>query len=199
MKEIFGKFLLLLIALTVFHVQVAEANVTLGVVGCDNRVGFTNMDGEKLNYVYIVNDLLMDALEVPGVELMDISPEALRARVDETYFQNLDLGKTEAAADFERHPDYLVYGYLTHFSVQHRESGIGKNYITRADLSIRILETNTGKCIFVATGKGEANSRQYRLGGTLRFGAEEVSDECLHAALVKAVDEIGAKYRKKFG
>ena len=157
------------------------------------------MAGEKLNYIYAVNDLLIDALEIPGVERIDISPEALRARVDEAYFQSLDLGETRAAADFERRPDYLVYGYLTHFSVQHRESGIGKNYITRADLSIRILETSTGKCVFVATGKGEENSRQYRLGGNLRFGAEEVSDECLHAALVKAVDEIAEKYRKKFG
>ena len=177
------------------------ANETFGIVGCVSRVKNTNLNEERAEHFKIFNDCMLFELQSvlagKGYDIVDISPEAFAARVDETYLAKLDLGETAAAADFDVRPDYLVYGYLTNFTITYGEMAVMKNYAVRADLSVRIVDAATGRAVFVATGTGKSNSRMHRLGKVFRVGAEEISDECLDESLEAAVKQIAQKIAAK--
>ena len=180
----------------------AAANETFGIVGCMSRVKNTNLNEERAEHFRIFNEVMLfelqNVLATKGYTVVDISPEAFSARVDETYLQKLDLGDpTTAVTDFSVRPDYLVYGYLTNFNISRSEAAIMKNFQVRADLSVRIVDTKTGRAVFAATGTGKANSRVNRLGKVFRVGAEEISDECLDEALEQATGEIAKKIALK--
>ena len=185
-------------AITLGTTGAAVAASTFGIVGCMSRVKDTNMNEERVEHFRIFNEVLLVELQQglvgKDIDLIDISPEAFQTRVDETYLQKLDLGQTaDAAEDFSTLPDYLIYGYLTNFTVIRGEHAISKNFQVRADLSVRILDRQTGRTVFVATGTGKGNSRVTRLGHIFRVGAEEISDECLDEALEQATTEIAKK------
>ncbi len=183
-------------------VNTASASETFGIVGCLSRVKDTNLNEERVEHFKVFNEVMLfelqNVLGARGYDVIDISPEAFSARVDETYLRKLDLGDTAGVmTDFNVRPDYLVYGYLTNFTISRGEAAIMKNFQVRADLSVRIVDTKTGRAVFVATGTGKANSRINRLGKVFRVGAEEISDECLDEALEQATGEIAKKIAAK--
>ena len=181
--------------------QSALANYRFGVVGCYSRENVTNMPKERGEIYKNLYDMLMDELgNMPGVVPCDLSLEAMRARMDEVYLQlmmqEMDKGNTAVVIDdFEVHPDYLIYGYLTGLTITHREASFRANYAVRADISIRVLEAETGKVVFVSTGTGDVSSHVYPGGKKVRVGSDIVAGDCLHAALEKACEQVGKKIR----
>ena len=178
---------------------VTEAAQTIGIAGCFSRENVTNMPKERGELYSIVNICLMDGIEsIPGVEPVDLSDDAKQARLDEAYlglaFKNLDSGNvSQIIKDFETRPDYIVYAYLTGLTVTHRESMSGANMAVRADISARILNADTGRVVFVATGTGDANSHQSSGGDAIYIGRDKVPMDTLHSAIDKACEKIQKK------
>jgi len=193
------------IVLAVFFISApiaVEAVETIGIAGCFSRENVTNMPKERGKLYSIVNICLMDGIEsIPGVMPVDLSEDAKQARLDEAYlgiaFKNLDSGNvSEIVKEFDTKPDYIVYAYLTGLTVTHRESINGANMAVRADISARILNTDTGRVVFVATGTGDADSHQSSGGDDIYIGKDKVPMDTLHNAIDKACEKIQRKMRE---
>lgn len=180
---------------------------TVSIAGFVNRVSITNIDGSVVSSFTIVDDYLAEELLNSGkLDVYDVSPEAYKGRLDELALA-LELGNNRIALkDFTT--DYIIYGYLTNLSIKVSETGmdtlsgtalVGKSKTACANLSAKVVDTSTGKIVFTATGKGESTSTktaaQYGE-HILKVGSDDVTEECVHNALARAVHEIADKIIK---
>ena len=192
-------FLCLLALWAVPCMAQAAARPVFCVTSFASRVMVTNLSGERMKAFRAVEDYLMEELAGADVELIDVTLDTTRARLDEQ-MMGLELGAVPPEVE-EVHPDYVVYGYLTNLGVAQSRRPGSNAYVVRADLSARILETATGKQVFTATGTGESSAKSYEAGVAglklLRFGTREFTEECLHEALEKAAHQIAEKIRKQ--
>lgn len=197
--------LVLMLCLMVAQTDTVAANSTMGIAGCYQRGEITNLKGTQYrdrNQIYtILYDSLMDGLyNIPKVTVCDLSLQAMQARADEAYVQmvfgQLDKGLMKAALDgFEVKPEYVMYAYLTGFTLTHRESGVSSNMAIRADISVRVLDAKSGKTVFVATGTGDADSHQSPGGDPVDIDGNQVPTDCLHKAMERACDKVFKKMR----
>lgn len=164
-----------------------------------SRVPITNLSNEQIEEFHIVDEYLMEELASANIELIDISLDTTRARLDEQMMQ-MEVGTFPPEIE-NVNPDYVIYGYLTNLGVALSKRPGSSAYVVRADLSARVIETATGKQVFTATGTGESTAKSYSVGiggiKLLRFGTKEFTEECLHEALLKATHQIAEKLKKE--
>jgi len=198
----------LLLLLLTNCVTVAAAELpSICIIGFSNRAGLTNMSEEQVESFATVEDFLAEDLTNSGkLDVYDYSFDAQKGRLDEVAIQ-LDLGKGSPALQ-EVATEYAIYGYLTNVSIKRSYSGFdtlngvalnGKGESVCVNLSAKVVECASGKILLTVTGKGEstANKVNTQYGEhTLRLGKENVSDECLQNALVKAAHELAGKIIK---
>ena len=190
---------LLLTALILLSPECAEANYTVGIVGIDSRVKninlgeYTDLTELENPLVYAQNifaDILTTDLPTMGLQGVDKTEAASSARIAEVNFQ-LEMGNpAEAVKLFDKKLDYLIYGYIANMTITHRESIATSNLTVRVDLTTRIVDASTGKVVCVATGKGESSSRGGAHRKSFQLGGSEVSEECWHDALEKALNQV---------
>lgn len=188
--------------------QFAEAAYTIGIVGIDSRVkdgdinlgDYTDLTQLENPVVYaqnIFSEILTTDLPKIGLDTVDKTAQADSARINEIIFQ-LNLGNpAEAVKLFDEKLDYLIYGYITNLTVTHKESIVSSNLAVRIDLTVRIVDAATGKVVCVATGKGEGSSRGGGYRKSFSLGGKEVSEECWHGALDKAITQVVDKIKKQ--
>ena len=181
---------------------------TIGIVGVDSRVkdkdinlgdytDLTQLENPLAYAQKIFTDILIIDLPTIGLEGVDKTENATSARIAEVNFQ-MDLGNpAEAMKLFDEKLDYLIYGYITNMTVTHRESIVSSNLSVRVDLTTRIVDASTGKVVCVATGKGESASRGGGYRKSFKLGGNEISEECWHEALEKALNQIVEKIKKQ--
>ena len=186
----------------------AAENYTIGIVGIDSRIkdknlnlgDYTDLTRLENPLVYaqkIFTEILTTDLPTIGLEGVDKTANATSKRIAEVNFQ-MDLGNpAEAMKLFDAKLDYLVYGYITNMTVTHRESIAGSNLTVRIDLTTRIIDASTGKVVCIATGKGESASHGGAYRKTFKLGGSEISEECWHEALEKALNQIVEKIKKQ--
>lgn len=185
----------------------AKGIPTISIAGFDNRVAVTNIDGSIVNNFTIVNDYLAEELLNSGkFDVYDISTEAFQGRIDELELAVTKKQGSNILDNFET--DYIIYGYLTNLSVKLSVTGIapseqigydGQSRTACANLSANVVDTVTGKVVYIATGKGESTS--VKVSGQygehlLRVGKDDVTEECVYNALAKAVHELAEKIIK---
>lgn len=200
-------FVLILFLITFFNLASAAEIPTIAVIGFDSRVTFTNLNNEVVDTYRIADDYLAEELMNSGkFDVYDISNDVLKGRVDEIALE-LTLGKDKKFLE-HFNTEYVVYGYLTNLSIKTAESGVitltgivydGKSQTASADLSANVVDTATGKTVCTVTGKGESTSikaaGQYGI-HMLKVGKNNVTEECVHNALAKAVHELAEKIIK---
>lgn len=181
---------------------------TIGIVGIDSRIkdkdlnlgDYTDLTQLKNPLAYaqkIFTDILTTDLPTIGLKGVDKTERATSARIAEVNFQ-MDLGNpAEAVKLFDEKLDYLIYGYITNMTVTHRESIVSSNLSVRVDLTTRIVDTSTGKVVCMATGKGESASHGGGYRKSFKLGGNEISEECWHEALEKALNQIVEKIKKQ--
>lgn len=181
---------------------------TIGIVGIDSRIkdkdlnlgDYTDLTQLKNPLAYaqkIFTDILTTDLPTIGLKGVDKTERATSARIAEVNFQ-MDLGNpAEAVKLFDEKLDYLIYGYITNMTVTHRESLVSSNLSVRVDLTTRIVDTSTGKVVCMATGKGESASHGGGYRKSFKLGGNEISEECWHEALEKALNQIVEKIKKQ--
>lgn len=222
-KKFWGKILNLFAATLAIYFFIApnfaEANYSIGIIGVESRTkninlgDYTNLDDLAKDPLFYAQDifeeiLTTDLLEV-GLTAVDKTSYAKMARNSEAEFQRvqglmrnsidrLDKNDTsEAVKLFEQKLDYLIYGYISNMTITHREAIATSNITVRVDLSVRIVDASTGKVVCVATGKGESATHGGAYRKTFKFGGEEISEECWHDALEKALNQIVARIKKQ--
>ena len=197
----------------------AEANYYIGIVGIESRAKNINLgdytDLEQLDtnpLIYAQNifeEILTTDLPQTGLTGVDKTLNAKTLRQNEAAFQKaqedlrnsislLDKGDTSAAVKlFDRKLDYLIYGYITNITITHRESVATSNLAVRVDLSVRIVDVQTGKIVCVATGKGESSSHGGSGRKSFKFGGNEISEICWHEALEKSLNQVVDRIKKQ--
>ena len=183
-------------------------NYTIGIVGIDSRVKDENINlGDYTDLTQLENplayaqkifaEILTTDLPTIGLEGVDKTAKATSARIAEVNFQ-MDMGNpAEAMKLFDQKLDYLIYGYIANMTVTHRESIASSNLSVRVDLTTRIVDASTGKVVCVATGKGESSSHGGGHRKSFKLGGSEISEECWHEALEKALNQIVARIKKQ--
>ena len=193
----------------------AEANYSIGIIGVESRTKNINLDDytnlndlSKNPLVYaqdVFEDILTTDLHETGLIAVDKTDYAKMARQSEEEFQQiqksinrLDKGDTsEAVKLFDQKLDYIIYGYISNFTITHREAIATSNITVRVDLSVRIVDASTGKVVCVAIGKGESATHGGAYRKTFKFGGDEISEECWHDALEKALNQIVERIKKQ--
>ena len=183
-------------------------NYTIGIVGIDSRVKDENINlGDYTDLTQLENplayaqkifaEILTTDLPTIGLEGVDKTAKATSARIAEVNFQ-MDMGNpAEAMKLFDQKLDYLIYGYIANMTVTHRESIASSNLSVRVDLTTRIVDASTGKVVCVATGKGESSSHGGAHRKSFKLGGSEISEECWHEALEKALNQIVKKIKQR--
>ncbi|MBR2214447.1 MAG: hypothetical protein IJ849_01655 [Selenomonadaceae bacterium] len=204
--RLFGKAVLLAVmTLVLFVPGEATAKYSIGLVGIQSAV----QGAEKTNIAAYVDmqdkrdpmefaqsvftDIMTDELATTELETIDLSRQANMARRDEIIFQ-LKMGDPSKALQLsDKKLDYLMYGYISNFTVTHRESLGSNNISVEVSLSAHIVESATGKAVFVATGKGTAASH----GVDLNKDGDKISTKAWTDALEKALTQIADKVKKE--
>lgn len=213
--RVFSFILIMTIAIFFIAPKFAEANYYIGIVGISSRVSninlgdYTNLDDldkNPLNYAQgVFEDILTTALPSTGLVVVDKTEYAKTARESEAEFQRLqksmsllDKGDiSEAVKLFDQKLDYLIYGYIANMTITHRESIMTSNIAVRVDLTTRIVDATTGKVVCIATGKGESNSHGGTYRKSFKFGGDEISEDCWHEALEKALNQVVERIKKQ--
>ena len=218
-RKAFNFFGILLTFLIFVSPKIAAANYYIGIVGIESRTkninlgDYTNLENLEKHPLVFAQDVFEEILttDLPRMGLIgvDRTAYAKAARQSEVEFQKvqeemrnsiaqLDKGDTSAAIKlFDKKLDYLIYGYIANMTITHKESIATSNIAVRVDLTVRIVDAETGKVVCVATGEGNSSSH----GGTgrksFKFGGNEISEESWHTALEKALNQIVDKIKKQ--
>ncbi|MBQ7550371.1 MAG: hypothetical protein IJT04_02445 [Bacteroidales bacterium] len=206
MNKIFGSTIVLWM-LCLIYSPIAWADYTIGLVGIESNIqnvkgtnlnNYTNL-ADKQNPLEYAQDVFSDILTVElasfGLEALDMSSRATLARRDEMIFE-LNMGKPEKIIqNFTIHPNYLIYGYITNFTVTHRETMGTNNISVEVSLTTRVVDAENGEIVFVATGKGVSSTHDTSAAKGFQFGGEEISEGCWHEALEKSLLQIIGKIK----
>ena len=210
---------LLMIAIFFASTSIAQANYSIGIIGIESRTkninlgDYTNLeDFSKHPLVYagdVFTEIMTTDLPLIGLTGVDKTSYAKMARNSEAEFQRvqqqmresinkLDKGDTSDAVKlFNQKLDFFIYGYIADMTVTHRESIATSNLTVRVDLTARIFDASTGKVVCVVTGKGESASRGGNSRKSFLLGGKEISEECWHEALEKAINQMIEKIKKQ--
>ena len=180
------KVLICLILFVVMSANV-EAAENFGIVDLMSRVDITNMSDEHIEMGQGASDMIAKKLiREADISVINMTSDAMRARLDEVYFQ-LTQGICTEFKDYDC--DYIIYGYLMNLTVSEGKRIAERSEAVHVDLSVRIIDTKTGKCVFVAAGSGKSKSRNYGV-FKYRIGQKNFSEEELHSAMEEATDKI---------
>ena len=188
----------LIFFLTAVKVEAAE---TFGVLDIISRVVITNLKGDVVqtfpNARHEMLAELTQLLVTPGkVEMIDMGSEFQIAAIDEqTIMQQLGTDKT-TQTNFAA-CNYLMFMYLTNCNVVKDDHIITKGFAVTVDLSARIIDRRTGKCVFVATGSGTSKAKDTRALGLFKFKTFECPEEQFYEAIKIAVHDLATKIRAK--
>lgn len=195
--------LVILAVLWVLPSAVHAASYSFAIGGFGNKVAFTNVSDESAVQVsHSIADYLFDELQdCPAMELYDAVPMSSQARADEISVQ-LDLGNMPPEYKSVE-VEYVIGGYLSNMGLtisNFKFAGVGGfSYKVDVDISIKVYEKSTGRCVYTAVGNGEANSEDFALSPLgihlIRFGDIEFSAECYDAALQNAVHQAAQKLK----
>lgn len=196
------KFKILLTALLITFLLAAkgEAAETFGVTDIISRIPNTNISAEHVKYFHNARHEMFDELDmliVPGkVDFIDWGDEFMISALNEQEIMS-QLGAKGAKQTNLAGCNYIMFMYLTNCNEVIEDKITKKSNAIKVDLSTRIIDTRTGKCVFVATGSGVAKAKDFRALGLVKFKTFECPEEQFYDAIKAAVHEIALKIKEK--
>ena len=191
-------FLTAIIFLIAAQVEAAE---TFGVMDIISRVNVTNLKGEVVqtfpNARHEMLAELEELLVIPGkVEMVDFGSEFQIEAMNEQIIMQ-QLGANQITQTNYAACNYIIFMYLTNCNEVIEDKIVKKSNAVKVDLSARIIEKASGKCVFVATGSGVAKANDYRALGIFKFKTFECPEEQFYAAIKAATHELALKIRER--
>ena len=170
------------------HSKVIVMN--FGTLNNSKIVGLNLIDIEKPLYDYIVGCLSDDN----RIEIIELPEEQLKA-------ENINTVGLISPKDAKRigeliHIPYIIYGKLLNVTADETDVKILENGITihavKAQVIIRIVDTNNGIVIGAVTGEGQSKSSLVKAGTdivTVTIGTKTVTQDSVTQSLKKAVNK----------
>ena len=180
------------------NVREAEAADRCGIVDIISRVNATTLDQNNVNTFHnALYELIAEFTEQFGdsLELYDLSSETQGELLNEQAIMQ-QLGSNSTAGTKYLSCDYVIFTYLTNCNEVVVDKGIEKVYAVKADLSIRVIDKKTQKCVFVATGSGVSKARDYRMINIIKFKQFECPEEQFNSAIKDAAHQIALKVKQ---
>lgn len=191
-----------LTAMIILFAAQAEAAVeTFGVMDIISRVAVTNIKGEVVQtFPNARHEMLAEIEELlvtPGkVEMIDLGSEfAIEAMNEQIIMQQ--LGANPATQTNYAACNYIMFMYLTNCNEVIEDNITKKSNAVKVDLSARIIEKASGKCVFVATGSGVAKAKDMRALGLFKFKTFECPEEQFYEAIKAATHELALKIKER--
>lgn len=187
--------------LLLFAAQVEAAVETFGVMDIISRVAVTNLKGEVVQtFPNARHEMLAELEEIlvtPGkVEMIDLGNEfAIEAVNEQIIMQQLGANKT-TQTNYAK-CNYLMFMYLTNCNEVIGDNIVKGSYAVKVDLSARIIDKRTGKCVFVATGSGVSKAKNTRALGLFKFKTFECPEEQFYEAIKAATHELALKIKER--
>lgn len=187
--------------LLMFAAHVEAAVETFGVMDIISRVAVTNLKGEVVqtfpNARHEMLAELEELLVTPGkVEMIDLGSEfAIEAMNEQIIMQQLGANKT-TQTDYAK-CNYIMFMYLTNCNEVIGDNIVKGSYAVKVDLSARIIDKRTGKCVFVATGSGVSKANNTRALGLFKFKTFECPEEQFYEAIKAATHELALKIKER--
>lgn len=192
---------ILLVAVILLFAAQVEAAETFGVMDIISRVAVTNLKGEVVQtFPNARHEMLAEIEELlvtPGkVEMIDLGSEfEIEAMNEQIIMQQ--LGTNPATQTNYAACNYIVFMYLTNCNEVIEDKIIKGSNAVKVDLSARIIDKRTGKCVFVATGSGVAKAKNYRALGLFKFKTFECPEEQFYEAIKAATHELALKIKER--
>lgn len=191
-------FLTAIFFMATVHVEAAE---TFGIPDIISRIIVTNLKGEVVktfpNARHEILAELVEILVTPGkVEMVDFGNEFATEVMNEQIIMQ-QLGANQVTQTNYAACNYILFMYLTNCNEVIEDKIVKKSNAIKVDLSVRIIEKATGKCVFVATGSGVAKAKDYRALGLLKFKTFECPEEQFYEAIKVATHEIALKIKER--
>ena len=179
----------------------AEAAETFAVMDIISRVNVTNIKNEVVqtfpNARHEMIAEIEELLVIPGkVEMIDFGSEFKIEAMNEQIIMQ-QLGSNQITQTNYAACNYIMFMYLTNCSEVIEDKIIKKSNAIKVDLSARIIEKASGKCVFVATGSGVAKAKDYRALGVFKFKTFECPEEQFYEAIKAATHELALKIRER--
>ena len=180
----------------------AEAVETFAVMDIISRVDvISNLDKQHLKYFHNARDEIIaefdENIVIPGkVEIIDFGDEFKIAALQEQEIM-AQLGSNSITQTKYQECNYVIFLYLTNCNTAVTDKVIEKNFAVKADVSARIVDKKTGKCVLVTTGSGVSRARDYRALGILKFKTFECPEDQFYDALKQAVHEVVLKIKER--
>ena len=178
-----------------------EATETFGVMDIISRIAVTNLNGTVVqifpNARHEMLAEMQELLVTPGkVEMIDLGSEfAIEAMNEQIIMQQ--LGSNAVTKTNYAECNYIVFMYLTSCNEVIDDRIVKKSNAVKVDLSARIIDKQTGKCVFVATGSGVAKAKDYRALGLFKFKTFECPEEQFYEAIKAATHELALKIKER--
>lgn len=189
---------------TAFPAHADAKGYTFAVAGFGSKADVTNAEGDAVVQVsQSISDYLIDELiDCPSMTIYDSTSAAAQARADEVAAQ-LELGRVPPELKAVK-ADYIISGYLSNMGIMLSECRVlvpgGRSYKLCLNLSVKIYESSTGRCVYTAVGNGESASEDFDISllglRLMRCGDTQFSGECYDAALKKAVKQAADKIKR---
>lgn len=182
----------LLIAFLISPIKV-HAKVSFGVIDVISRVDISNLDDSKVQTFHVITDQLISKIfkDIPTIVIDDATNDSNQSRLDEIAFQ-LSQGNSIEFKDSTY--DYIVYGYLRNLTLSEGHRLITNSESIRVDLSIRIVDVRTGKCVFATSATGTSKASHLSV-LKYKFAGRNIDDKDLSNAFENATDKIVAKLK----
>lgn len=183
------------------HAEAAKPSVA--VVGFASRVQKTDItltdlkDQQEINRILDAArvELTAELADNEAFDLYDFSEEATKARYDESAYIDA-LGEGRIVPELSGRTDYLVFGYLTTLgNVKAQSSALGlsgKDKTVYAELSLRVMDTHTGKIVFVtkADSRRKAELSYHAVWQRHDSGEEDAIASAVSDAAVNLADQF---------
>lgn len=184
-------------------VYAESAKPSVAVVGFASRVQKTDItltdlqDAEEINRILEAarEELTAELSDSAAFDLYDFSAEAAKARCDESAYIDA-LGDGQIVPELSGKADYLVFGYLTTLGNVKAQSGAlglsGKDKTVYAELSLRVMDTHTGKIVFVtkADSRRKAELSYHAVWQRHDSGEEDAITAAVSDAAVNLADQF---------
>lgn len=195
------KLKILLTAIIFLFAAQVEAAETFYVTDIISRIAVTNVKDEVVktfpNARHEMLDELEELLVIPGkVKMIDFGNEFQIAATNEQIIMQ-QLGSNEITQTKFAACNYIMFMYLTNCNEVISDNIVKKNNSIKVDLSARIIEKASGKCVFVATGSGVGKASDYRALGVFKFKTFECPEDQFYVAIKAATHELALKIRER--
>lgn len=179
----------------------AEAVDMFGITDIISRIAVTNVNGEVVktfsNVFHEMFDELASLLTATGkVEMVDLGSEFQTETANEQIIMQ-QLGANQTVQTNFEACNYVVFMYLTNVNEVVEDKIVKKSNAVKVDLSARIIDKRTGKCVFVGTGSGVAKAKDFRALGLFKFKTFECPEEQFYEALKAATHELALKIKER--